>query len=154
MPKLVLTSLCKHPYQGDLACAYIYYGSKDKPVDHKGNAVGLDGEFPTELIEYLKSNVLSSLKNSLRNTAYQAIEVDVVNQAPHPFISIQRNDGKMITNDDIHNIKRELNTELMRLNQHVNAKNNHLSGLFTKARASKDGKEQAFESKASIKMSK
>lgn len=126
MPNLVLTGTHLHPYQNNLACAYIYYGSKEAPTDHKDKPISLFGDFPNELIEHLKSKVMPKLTKHLsaHSSSYKAIDVDVVNQAPHPFIIIQRKDGKMISPDEVHKISHDLMKILSAINHH-SSKHNH-----------------------------
>lgn len=137
MPNLFLYTVHKNQYSDNSACAYIYYGTKKTPLDHKGKSIGVFSDDPFEHATYLKDHVLENLNAGLKGSNYVATGIDFINQAPHPFFNIQRRDKMSLTSHDLEKINLDLTKAINQVNK--NAKKQH--GMF----ASKSEAKQDYE---------
>ncbi|OGT62354.1 MAG: hypothetical protein A3F14_00375 [Gammaproteobacteria bacterium RIFCSPHIGHO2_12_FULL_43_28] len=140
---LVLHDLCIHVYQPKLACAYIYYGSKDQPKDHKGVEMGAfyQGEF--ELKKHLKNEVIPRLNKVLKSDKYKIIDVDLL-QGHEPFVTLARKDNNEMKEGDKKAISKLLKDVLEKVNNQQKKSENKLPSkpvLF----APKHGHDEQFK---------
>lgn len=140
MSKLVLVDLQQGLYVPQTASAYIYYGSKEKPTDHKGNPISIfyRDDLRMELEAHLNNVVIPAIKNGLKGSNFDVLpEASLVNQAPHPFVEIVRQDKAVIGHADLASLKTKLNEIIKKINKEVKiTKSPH---LFSQNENSKPG---------------
>lgn len=114
---LVLCDLHKHFYQENIACAYIYYGTKDNPQDHEGVLIGSFYQKPGELVKHLEKFIVPFINEALERKGYTVLNIDFLNQGPHPFLAINRKDKGIIQDHDLAAIKAIITTGINFKNQ-------------------------------------
>lgn len=123
---LVLSDLHIGLYDRNMACAYIYYGSKEQPLDNLGKPISTFYQQPNKFADHLASYVLPILNKTMAMSNYRAVTVDFVNQAPHPFIVICKNDSSQISYNDLQHIcvliDRALDEHNKKVHQEKNSK--------------------------------
>lgn len=123
MPKLHLFELYQHQYQPHSACAQIFYINEDqKAVDDKNKLIPLFSEYPSELIKYLKLNIVPKINEQIAKKNLYCIEVDTINMAPQPILQIVKinSNGRVLTDnlsqEDMKNIHKKLKLAIDKLN--------------------------------------
>lgn len=96
MTGLVLDKMpIDHPYQKNIALAFINYGKKGEARDHKNNVIGTFYQEPFDFKAYLEENILPKLKPHFKKVGYELTEIDVIQGWP-PGFCIKRKDNKPI----------------------------------------------------------
>lgn len=117
MEKIYLDTLHINPYNEKAACAYVYYGKENQPKDHKERTIGPFYQHSEELRQHLNDFVLPKIQSRLTKFGYRIQCVDFLNQAPHPFFSIVKGDGKDFTKNDLQDMDEKLKGILDSLNK-------------------------------------
>jgi hypothetical protein len=139
MPKLILSGLCKGLYNEKTACAYVSYGTIDQPADHTNKLLS---DFSVEFNDHLLTVVIPMFNKHLKNSAYFAKDLDFLNNASFPVITLFRNDSQNMQESDIKEIKKLIQTMLIAHND-LTAKSIKSLSMFSKNADSKTSHKDA-----------
>lgn len=81
-------------YVNNIVHAYIYYGEVGDPRDHKNRPLAsfMQDEDRDSLKNHLQDIIVPEIQTKLNATPYQIIDIDYLNNAPHPHLIIARKD--------------------------------------------------------------
>lgn len=127
--KLKLEGFHLHPYQTEVACAYIYYQFKNQLVDQDKHPIGIamTDERLQCLDKHINTIILPAISQILPSP-YVCVGTDCINNAPHPALLIARTDKKALDAKDLKEIHEILIAKVHRISavDPVNLKKNSM----------------------------
>ena len=151
MTKLVLVEFTKGFYDDRKVCAYIHYGTKDKPLDHLKKPVGTEQD-ASAFIADLEKVVVPIIKSGLKNSKYTVECVECENMIPRPFLSICRLDKMSLSDDgDLLQIRKLIEGTINKFNLEKVAGKRVSGSLFARASGAGETKEHKAEHKRSLR---
>jgi hypothetical protein len=114
MGPLTLYSFDLGMYNDKVALAGICYGSSKQLHDHQGKRIGTN---KVNFEKHLETDVMPIIAQGLKNSPYQYVYLDYMNQAPQPYLAICRIDKAPLEIKDLQAIKQLLDATLKTHNE-------------------------------------
>jgi len=107
-------------YADNIVRAYIYYGEVGEARDHKNRPLGsfMQDKDRDSLKDHLQDIMMPEIQAKLNATPYQIIDIDYLNNAPHPHFIIARKDKLDISAEE----KTKIKSLLVKILNQLNAK--------------------------------